>query len=93
MLLLSERKYAEVAERFAPVMEEFDASSLAVSIDNKLLELGKFESFSSEKVTGGSSEKAGDFATAILVCIYENGKAKYTISFDKDEQICGLYMK
>ena len=90
---LSEKDYAGVVAKFSSVMEGLDEETLAESTEGKLEEIGKFETFSSESVTGGSSEKTGDFATVILVCDHENGSVTYTISFDKEGKICGLYMK
>ncbi len=92
--LLSARDYTGVAELFSPEMAaELDAAALELALDDSLGSLGSFESFGTEVVAGGSSESIGDFAVAVLRCKYENGKAIYTISIDRDGNLCGLYMK
>ena len=90
---LSEKNYTGVAEQFSSVMEGLDEKTLSETMDQKLDALGTFVSVTSEDLTGGSSETIGEFATAVLVCEYENGTATYTISIDKDGRICGLYAK
>ena len=90
---LSGKDYTGVVEQFSSVMEGLDEETLSETMDQKLDELGAFVSITSEALTGGSSEKTGDFATAVLVCEYQNGSATFTISFDKEGWICGLYMK
>lgn len=90
---LSKKDYTGVVEQFASVMEGLDEKTLSETMEQKLDDLGEFVSVSSEDLTGGSSEKTGDFATAVLVCEYQYGSATYTISFDKDGWICGLYVK
>ena len=93
MAQLSEKNYTGVAEQFSSVMEGLDEKTLSETMDQKLDALGTFVSVTSEDLTGGSSETIGEFATAVLVCEYENGTATYTISIDKDGRICGLYAK
>ena len=90
---LSKKDYTGVVEQFSSVMEGLDEKTLSETMEQKLDDLGEFVSVSSEDLTGGSSEKTGDFATAVLVCEYQYGSATYTISFDKDGWICGLYVK
>ena len=90
---LSKKDYTGVVEQFSSVMEGLDEKTLSETMEQKLDDLGEFVSVSSEDLTGGSLEKTGDFATAVLVCEYQHGSATYTISFDKDGWICGLYVK
>ena len=90
---ISKKDYTGVVEQFSSVMEGLDEKTLSETMEQKLDDLGEFVSVSSEDLTGGSSEKTGDFATAVLVCEYQYGSATYTISFDKDGWICGLYVK
>lgn len=50
--------------------------------------LGKYDSIS--KIA--FQEKDG-IATVVAICKYENGKAQFTLSFNKDMKMVGIYMK
>lgn len=51
-------------------------------------ELGKFESYDKEAVVGN-----GDEATVVVMTKFENGSAKFTISYNKDMKLTGFYIK
>ncbi|MBE6990101.1 MAG: DUF3887 domain-containing protein [Ruminococcaceae bacterium] len=91
--LLNERDYDGVAAQFSSEMKELDAKKLEEVLDPLLTELGDFDKFTSESVSGANSSEIGDYAVAVLGCQYQNGTATYTISVDKAGRICGLYMK
>lgn len=55
---------------------------------------GTFKSYASEAAVGAKDQKTGDdYATVIIVAQYANKKVTYTISFDKQMKVIGLYMK
>lgn len=57
-------------------------------------ELGKFEEFEKEAVTGTEDKDTKEeFATVVLIGKYENGKAQYTISFNKSMKVVGFFIK
>lgn len=92
--LMSAGDYEGTAAMFSPAMaEQLDAAALESAVGEKLNELGEFDSFTSTSISGGSDKKIGDFGVVVLVCKYQNGNAKYTISIDENDQICGLYLK
>lgn len=51
-------------------------------------ELGKFESYEKEAVVGNDND-----ATVIIITKFENGKAKFTISYNEDMQLIGFFIK
>lgn len=53
---------------------------------------GTFQSFGSV-YTGEISDRNGVLAVVQLVAVYENRAVTYTISFNEDMQLAGLYMK
>lgn len=57
-----------------------------------LTKLGKFESISKEAVVGKEID-GEDVATVVEIVKFENGKAQFTITYDKDMKLSGLYMK
>ena len=70
------------------------AEVLSGASDQILASAGAFKSYSSEAAVGAKDQKTGDdFATVIIVTQYANKKVTYTISFDMQMKIIGLYMK
>lgn len=87
--MLCEGKYSEIVNDMSITMQE--------EIDDKKLEdvwepiedkLGEFKDVSKEVIT----EKDG-LAVVVLVGDFENGKAQFTITFNKDGVLEGLYIK
>lgn len=87
--MLCEGKYSEIVNDMSSTMQE--------QIDDKKLEdvwepiedkLGEFKDVSKEVIT----EKDG-LAVVGLVGDFENGKAQFTITFNKDGVLEGLYIK
>jgi len=57
-------------------------------------ELGAFESFDKEAVTGGKDpDTEQEYAVAVVKAQYEKRKAQFTISFDEDMKVGGFYIK
>lgn len=57
-------------------------------------ELGAFESFDKEAVTGGKDpDTEQEYAVAVIKAQYEKRKAQFTISFDEDMKVGGFYIK
>lgn len=57
-------------------------------------ELGAFEAFDKEAVTGTLDKDTDqEFGVAIIKVKYENRNAQYTISFNKDMKVAGFYIK
>ena len=57
-------------------------------------ELGAFEEFDKEAVTGSrDKDTEQEFAVAVVMVKYEKRKAKYTITFDEDMKVGGFYIK
>lgn len=87
--MLCEGKYGEIVKNMSSTMQE--------QIDDKKLEtvwepiedkLGEFKEVSKEVIT----EKDG-LAIVGLVGDFENGKAQFTITFNKEGVLEGLYIK
>ena len=57
-------------------------------------ELGAFEAFDKEAVTGSrDKDTEQEFAVAVVKVKYEKRKAQFTISFDEDMKVGGFYIK
>ena len=74
--------------------DQITADVLEDAYAEKMDELGEFDSFKTEAVTGASDKNFdGELAMAVVVCTYENGSATFTLFFDTDYAITGIYMK
>ena len=57
-------------------------------------ELGPFEEFDKEAVTGSTDKDTEqEFAVAVIRVQYEKRKAQFTISFDEDMKVGGFFIK
>lgn len=64
------------------------------AIDPIMEDTGEFQSYEKEAVTGTEEPDTGEeFATAVIVAEYENGKNQYTITFNKSMQLTGFFVK
>lgn len=84
-----------VEEKWNAVMKSaLDAESIKSQILPIIEELGEFEEFDQEAVTGGKdSDTEQEFAIAVIKAKYEKRKAQFTISFDEDMKVGGFYIK
>ena len=91
---LSAGDYRGVTDCFSTdLATQLGADALQQALGAQLSALGGFQSCQSTAVSGAHDDHIGDYAVAVLICQYENGRATYTISIDKSGAICGLYMK
>jgi len=55
---------------------------------------GKFETIDNITVVGSSDKSTGEeFATAVVTAKYDNKSFTYTITFNKQMQLAGLYYR
>lgn len=58
------------------------------------MEIKEEKDYEKEGVTGTKEPDTGEeFATAVIVAEYENGKNQYTITFNKSMQLTGFFVK
>ena len=76
------------------LQEQLSSEVLENALGEILAQAGAFQEFTAEAVTGQQSKTTGeDYAVAVLVGKYENASHTFTISFNEDLEIVGLYMK
>ena len=94
--LVNEGDYLTLADTWwsAQMKTLMPADKLETDVGPIVEELGAFEAFDKEAVTG-STDKDTDqnFGVAIIKVKYENRNAQYTISFNKDMKVAGFYIK
>lgn len=84
-----------VDEHWNAVMKNaVDAEMLKEQILPIVEELGEFEGFDKEAVTGSKDpDTEQEFAVAVIKAKYEKRKAQFTISFDEDMKVAGFFIK
>lgn len=97
-------KYREQAEKVVTLLNEGNYSEIHTMFDEKMttgLPLEKMneltplieESGTFEKVDKFSVEEKDGFYVSVLVAKYSETKRVYTISFNEDEEVVGLFIK
>jgi hypothetical protein len=83
---------AVILELRQDLQSQITPESLSDAWDANLSALGAFKDYKNIAYT---STKSGNivYAVVVLNCTYENGSAIYTLSFDSDYELVGLYMK
>ncbi|MEG1984634.1 MAG: DUF3887 domain-containing protein [Oscillospiraceae bacterium] len=83
-----------VGEMREDLRDQITSEQLKEAWGEKLSGLGKFSKITSEGVIGDKSkETKEDYAVAVLACEYENGTATFTLVYDTELELVGLYMK
>lgn len=76
------------------LQNQLTAAELETAWGKQLTKAGAFEDFKQATVVGTKSQTTDeDYAVAVLVCKYENSTLTYTMSFDTQLDLVGLYMK
>lgn len=82
-------------EAFSPIMQNAaDSEEIQKNLDYLLDGKGELKEFKKTEVKGIQDKDTGtEYATALIVAEYEEGKVMYTISFDENMKCAGFYMK
>jgi predicted small lipoprotein YifL len=91
---LTDRNYQAIEDvARQDVKEALNAGYLEEVLDSTIVALGAFEEISAVALAGVKGQSQEEYAAAVVIAVYENGKAQYTLSFDIDMALVGLYMK
>lgn len=87
--------YESIEAMFRDDLKEvLPAASLEASVNQYFSERGAYQETKSITVVGQQDTNTKeDYAVAVAVVQFENAKITYTISFDADMKVVGLYMK
>lgn len=93
--LLNERDYDGAVSHFSDQLKSaVPAETLSSTFDPLLDRLGAFRSIKESVLSGAVEEEtAKPYAVAVVICRYENGSAQYTLSFDTEYQLIGIFIK
>lgn len=87
--LLLDYEFEEVFQRFNEELEEsLPASELEDILTPLIKKVGKFESYEVYAV-----EERDDLFVTVVVTKHEDGKLGFTITFEEDGKIAGLFLK
>ena len=93
--LLNDKNYDELREISILQMKQALTDDILNEVVTSYIEpAGEFKNINEIGLTETKSNESNEkLATAIAKAEYENGTLTYTITFDKDMQLAGLYVK
>lgn len=90
---LNNGDYDGVVETFSEDMKTaLPADKLEESVSPTLEKAGAFQEYKSESVIGQKKDDV-DMAVAVMVVTYEEQNLTYTVSFNTDMEVIGLFVK
>lgn len=72
--------------------EELTGAALEAIWAAKLDALGDFTK-TADRIYVGMTQEQVDYAVVVAGCVYENGNAIFTLTFDPDYALVGMYLK
>lgn len=92
--LLADKDYQSIEKMISPTLAtEVNADTLEKTFAPYVDPLGKFQAIVDKTYSQGNDPIYGDLDTALVTCQFENGEPQFSISFDKEGLLCGLYIK
>jgi len=91
----SDGDYATIIDNLRDDLKDaVTADQLAESWDSTYERVGAFESVKKVVLSGTTDSSTGEeYAVAQVLCVHEDGNVLYTLSFDADLCLVGLYLK
>lgn len=92
---LNDKDYDSVTKMFQKdLQKQLSADNLEAAVNKTYGEAGAFKEFKNIAILGQKVKSTGeDAALVIVVAKYEKQKVTFTISFNTDMKLIGLYMK
>lgn len=93
--LFNERDYAGLIEMGSEKLKAgITEEQFAEACDPYLDKCGEFEEITKTVFAGGHDKNSGiDYATAVMIGEYEDGKIQFTVSFDEDMEMIQFLIK
>ena len=92
--LLVKGECDKVVEKMSAEMQEaLTAEDLAANMEAMDTLTGAFKEYKSSAVVGQQDAQGTDMAVAVIVAAFEKRNVTYTISYNTDMEIVGLWMK
>ncbi len=78
----------------ADLTSAVSAEELKTAWGATLSRVGAFESVKKTVLAGTADQATGEsYAVCVVICTHEKGDVQYTLSFDKELMLVGLYLK
>ena len=88
------REYEEcVAMMDANMQASLTPEALSANVDAVIEKVGAFQEYKSVAVVGQKDGQGADYAVAVVVAGFENGKLTFNVSFNVGMEMIGLWMK
>lgn len=91
--LINEKNYEAVHQMVRDDVKEGLSVEALRSCETILDKSGAFEEYTNATTVGKDEKNGESYAGVVLDCKYQNSKHTYTISFDKNMEIIGLFVK
>lgn len=69
------------------------AEALASNMETIIGQKGAFQEYKSSSVVGQKDNDGTEYAVAVIVAAFEKGNLTFTVSYDKEMKMSGLWMK
>lgn len=95
VMLAEAGDYAAIIDRLSPsVADALTVESLREGWSPVLEKLGAHSEYKSVVVVGQKDTASGEeYAVAVIVSSHENGTSQFTLSFNEELELVGLYLK
>jgi uncharacterized protein YceK len=95
VMLAEGGEYSAIIDRLSPaVADALTAEGLRDGWAPVLEKIGAHGEYKSVAVIGQSDKATGEeYAVAVIVSSHENGTSQFTLSFNEDLELVGLYLK
>lgn len=93
--LLNQQDYDSAVTMFSENLKaQLSSEQLKTALDSSINQAGEFREYSSAATAGQKDKNTDeDIAVSVITCKYENSNHTYTISFNQELEVIGLYMK
>lgn len=91
--LVSGEYEAVVSEMSSEMKEAVTAEALAANMEAMNAQTGAFQEYKSTAAVGQAGADGADIAVVVVVAAFEKCNVTYTISYNTDMELIGLWMK
>lgn len=94
IIIINEGGFEALDEKYSEEMREAMTKDTVKKSEEAVEKMGNFQEFGEGAAIYNIDEKnSNKFIVSQIEAIYENGKLIYTINYDLDDNIIGLFMK
>lgn len=92
--VVNERDYETLVDLIRDDLVSEDLKeNLEVELDKIISEAGAYQEYKRYQTTSTKDDSGYEFAVIAIECIYENSELTYTISFDEEYELVGIFVR